>query len=113
MPALARTTERPSPLTSQAIPSRGCHMSESSGMVPSEGKAMPLLVWPMNGAKNTSPGGVIVSGWSIASQRRPKSTETLGRGRQVSWRNTAGSSCSMSWVPACSTVSPPTPACWR
>ena len=67
----------------------------------------------MKREKNTSPGGVITSGSICASQRTPYCTVSLLLGCHLSWMNSDGSICGMSWVPACSTVRLPTPACCR
>ncbi len=47
------------------------------------------------------------------SQRRPYWTVSFELGCHLSCANSASSVCGMSWVPASSALSPPTPNCWR
>ena len=65
-PKLARKTDLPLPVTSQAMPTRGCHMFVWLGIVPSLGNA-----GSSRNAAYAVVAGSTVSGMICASQRRP------------------------------------------
>ena len=79
-PALARITVRPLPPRSHAIPKRGCRLSRSSGIRPSDGNSGSSRY----GAKNVSDGSMKTSGCQVPSQRSPMSRVTRSWGCHVS-----------------------------